>query len=237
MTWSIIFHERSSGRIAIAVATKFFAVGALVPNIEPQKGAVCTQALTNPLYGSHGLRLIREGVGAQDVVRILTAADAGREHRQLHVMGADGRFAAHTGAECVPWCGHWIGEDMSVAGNMLAGPDVIAETVRFFRENEALPLPRRLIGAMKAGEKVGGDKRGKQSAALLIWGNQEYSELDLRVDDHVEPLLELARLEAVSHERWTLFRAFVPTRENPAGIFDRATIDAAIERSLAAERR
>jgi uncharacterized Ntn-hydrolase superfamily protein len=208
-----------------------------VPHVEPRKGAVCTQALMNPLYGPHGLRLIREGVTAADVVRILVTPDAGRDHRQLHVMGADGKFAAHTGAECVPWCGHWIGEDMSVAGNMLAGPQVVSETVRFFRENVSMPLPRRLIGAMKAGEKVGGDKRGKQSAALVIYGNQEYSELDLRVDDHVEPLLELARLESVSRERWTHFRAFVPTRENPAGIFDRAAIDAGIERSLAAERQ
>ncbi len=237
MTWSIIFHERSSGRIAIAVATKFFAVGARVPYIEPQKGAVCTQAMVNPLYGSHGLRLIREGLGATDIVRILTTPDAGREHRQLHVMGADGHFAAHTGAECVPWCGHWIGEDMSVAGNMLAGPQVVAETVRYFRENESMPLPRRLIAAMKAGEKAGGDKRGKQSAALVIYGNQEYSELDLRVDDHVEPLLELARLEAVSREHWTHFRAFMPTRENRAGVHDRAELDAGIARSLAAERR
>jgi uncharacterized Ntn-hydrolase superfamily protein len=237
MTWSIIFHEKDSGRIAIAVATKFFAVGARVPHVEPRKGAICTQALMNPLYGPHGLRLIREGVAAADVVRILVTPDAGREHRQLHVMGADGKFAAHTGAECVPWCGHWIGEDMSVAGNMLAGPQVISETVRFFRENASVPLPRRLIGAMKAGEKAGGDKRGKQSAALLIYGNQDYSELDLRVDDHIEPLLELARLESVSRERWTHFRDFIPTRENPAGIFDRAAIDAGIERSLAAERQ
>jgi uncharacterized Ntn-hydrolase superfamily protein len=237
MTWSIIFHERDSGRIAIAVATKFFAVGARVPHVEPRKGAICTQALMNPLYGPHGLRLIREGVAAADVVRILVTPDAGREHRQLHVMGADGKFAAHTGAECVPWCGHWIGEDMSVAGNMLAGPQVISETVRFFRENASVPLPRRLIGAMKAGEKAGGDKRGKQSAALVVYGNQDYSELDLRVDDHIEPLLELARLESVSRERWTHFRDFIPTRENPAGIFDRAAIDAGIERSLAAERQ
>src|SRR5262249_11818294 len=176
MTWSIIFHERDSGRIAIAVATKFFAVGARVPHVEPQNSAVCTQAVGNPLYGPHGLRLIRDGVGAVDIVRILTAPDAGRAHRQLHVMGADGRFAAHTGAECVPWCGHWIGDDLSVAGNMLAGPQVVAETVRYFRENASMPLPRRLIGALKAGEKVGGDKRGKQSAALVIYGNQEYSE-------------------------------------------------------------
>ncbi len=237
MTWSIIFHERSSGRIGIAVATKFFAVGARVPNIEPQKGAVCTQALINPLYGPHGLRLIREGVGAADIVRILTTPDAGRAHRQLHVMGADKKFAAHTGTECVPWCGHWIGDDFSVAGNMLAGPQVVSETVRYFHENASTPLPRRLIGALKAGERVGGDKRGKQSAALVIYGDQEYSELDLRVDDHIEPLLELARLESASRERWTHFRAFMATRENPAGIFDRAAIDAGIERSLAAERK
>jgi uncharacterized Ntn-hydrolase superfamily protein len=237
MTWSIIFHERSSGRIAVAVATKFFAVGARVPFVEPQKGALCTQALVNPLYGPRGLRLIREGVGAADLVRMLTAPDEGREHRQLHVLGADGRFAAHTGVECVPWCGHWLGEDLSVAGNMLASSQVVAETVRFFRENESMPLPRRLIGAMKAGEKVGGDKRGKQSAALVIYGDQDYSELDLRVDDHVEPLLELARLEAVSREAWTQFREFLPTRESPAGTFDRGKIDAAIQANLAAQQQ
>jgi uncharacterized Ntn-hydrolase superfamily protein len=137
----------------------------------------------------------------------------------------------------VPWCGHWLGEDLSVAGNMLAGPQVVAETVRFFRENASMPLPRRLISAMKAGEKVGGDKRGKQSAALVIYGSQEYSDLDLRVDDHVEPLLELARLEAVSREAWTQFREFLPTREHPAGVFDRTKINAAVEANLAAHRQ
>jgi uncharacterized Ntn-hydrolase superfamily protein len=226
MTWSIIFRERDSGRIAIAVATKFFAVGARVPHIEPQKGAVATQALFNPLYG----------VGAQDIVRILTSRDEGQAHRQLHVLGADGKFAAHTGADCVPWCGHWIGEDFSVAGNMLAGPQVVSETVRVLRERSDLELPRRLITALKAGEKVGGDKRGKQSAALVIYGNDEYSELDLRVDDHVEPLLELARLEAASRERWMLFRTFLATRQNPAGIHDRARIDAELEKNQAAAR-
>jgi uncharacterized Ntn-hydrolase superfamily protein len=99
-----------------------------------------------------------------------------------------------------------------------------------------MPLPRRLIGALKAGERVGGDKRGKQSAALVIYGEQEYSELDLRVDDHVEPLLELARLEAASREHWTTFRTFLATRDNPAGIYDRAKIIAAVEASQAASR-
>ena len=235
MTWSIIFRERDTGRIAIAVATKFFAVGSRVPSIEPTKGAVCTQALFNPHYGPRGLSLVRDGVGAADIVRLLTQPDAGRAHRQLRVLGADGAFAAHTGADCVPWCGHWIGEDMSVAGNMLAGPAVVAETVRTMRERADLPLPRRLIAAMRAGEKAGGDKRGKQSAALLIYGDQDYSELDLRVDDHVEPLLELARLESVSREHWTHFRKFLATHDNPAGTLNRAELEAGIERSLAAE--
>ena len=104
------------------------------------------------------------------------------------MLGADDEFAAYTGAECVPWCGHWSGEDFSVAGNMLAGPQVVSETVRVLRERADLELPRRLIAALKAGEKVGGDKRGKQSAALVIYGDDEQSELDLRVDDHVEPI-------------------------------------------------
>jgi uncharacterized Ntn-hydrolase superfamily protein len=237
MTWSIIFRERDTGRIAIAVATKFFAVGARVPYIAPQKGAVATQALVNPLYGIDGLKLIRDGVGAQDVVRILTSRDRGQAHRQVHVLGTDGKFAAHTGVECVPWCGHWIGEDFSVAGNMLAGPQVVSETVRVLRERADLPLPRRLITAMKAGEKVGGDKRGKQSAALVIYGADEHSELDLRVDDHIEPLLELARLESVSREFWTNFRPFLATRTNPAGVYDRARIDAEVEKSQAARAK
>jgi uncharacterized Ntn-hydrolase superfamily protein len=114
---------------------------------------------------------------------------------------------------------------------------VLDDTATAFVDNASLPFARRLLAAMRAGEAAGGDKRGKQSAALIIYGNQEYSELDLRVDDHVEPLLELARLEAVSRERWTHFRTFVPTRENPAGIFNRAELDAGIERSLAAERQ
>ena len=138
---------------------------------------------------------------------------------------------AHTGAECVDWCGHWIGDDFSVAGNMLAGPQVVSETVRVMRERSDLELPRRLITALKAGEKAGGDKRGKQSAALVIYGADEYSELDLRVDDHVEPLLELARLEAASRERWTLFRTFMATRRNPVGVFDRARIEIELEQS------
>ena len=166
----------------------------------------------------------------------LTAGDNGRESRQLHIMDAEGRIAAHTGRDCVDWCGHLKGENFSIAGNMLAGAAVLDDTAQAYLANQSLPLARRLIAAMRAGEKAGGDKRGKQSAALLIHEHEEWSALDLRVDDHADPLAELERLEQVSRERWVHFRKFLPTRQNPSGITDRATIDAGIEASIAGEQ-
>jgi uncharacterized Ntn-hydrolase superfamily protein len=179
--------------------------------------------------------LLREGRAAADVVRTLVSADAGRDHRQVHVMDAAGRRAAHTGAQCVDWCGHVDAEGCSVAGNMLAGPRVIAETAAAYAANAALPFARRLIAALKAGEAAGGDKRGKQSAALRIHGAEEWSDLDLRVDDHPDPLAELERLERVSREHWTHFRKFLPSRRDPVGTVDRAVINAGIAAALAAE--
>ena len=235
MTWSIIARDAATGSIGIAVSTKFFAVGSRVPSIEAGVGAVASQALTNPHYGRRGLALLRLGVPAADVVRLLTEADAGHPHRQVHVMDTAGRFAAHTGGECVDWCGHLIGAGFSVAGNMLAGPQVVAETARAYEGNPNLPFPRRLIAALKAGEDAGGDKRGKQSAALLIYSTEEYSDLDLRVDDHPEPLDELARIEKVSRECWVHYRQFLPKRGDPVGITDRDIINAEVEKAIAAE--
>ncbi|HYY85423.1 MAG TPA: DUF1028 domain-containing protein, partial [Beijerinckiaceae bacterium] len=236
MTWSIVARDEASGAMGVAVSTKFFAVGARVPAIEVGAGAMASQALTNPLHRRRGLALLREGVPAQDVIRLLGEPDAGREHRQIHIMDREGRLAAHTGAECVPWCGHLIRDTFSVAGNMLAGPEVIADTARAYEAQAALPFPRRLIAALKAGEAAGGDKRGKQAAALLIYSTEEYSDLDLRVDDHTDPLAELERLEGVSRERWTHFRRFLPNRNDPSGVFDRDVINTEIEKALAAER-
>jgi uncharacterized Ntn-hydrolase superfamily protein len=235
MTFSIIARDPATGSFGIAVATKFFAVGARVPHIAAGYGAVATQALLNPFYGTEGLRLLRAGKPAPDVVGILVAADAGRDHRQVHMMDAAGRFAAHTGAQCVDWCGHLEGEGCSVAGNMLAGARVIAETAAAYAANAALPFPRRLIAALKAGEAAGGDKRGKQSAALRIHGEEEWSDLDLRVDDHADPLPELERLEQVSRQHWMHFRKFLPSRRDPVGITDRTVINAEIAKALAAE--
>jgi uncharacterized Ntn-hydrolase superfamily protein len=235
MTWSIIARDSLTGQIGIAVATKFFAVGARVPHIAPGIGGVATQALVNPYYGIDGITLLRAGKSPQDVIALLIAGDDGRESRQLHVMDANGRIAAHTGRECVDWCGHLEGNGFSIAGNMLAGPSVLDDTAQAYALNEKLPFARRLITAMKAGEAAGGDKRGKQSAALLIHGSEEWSDLDLRVDDHADPLAELARLEQVSRERWVHFRRFLPTRKNPAGVTDRAIIDAAVAAATAGQ--
>jgi uncharacterized Ntn-hydrolase superfamily protein len=235
MTWSIIARDKTTGQLGIAVATRFFAVGARVPHIASGLGGIATQALVNPYYGIDGLRLLREGHAPGDILKTLIAADAGRQSRQLHIMDASGRIAAFTGSECVDWCGHIEGDGFSIAGNMLSGAAVLDDTAAAYRANEKLPFARRLIAALRAGEAAGGDKRGKQSAALLIYGEEEWSELDLRVDDHADPLAELERLEGVSRERWTHFRKYLPTRGNPAGITDRATIDAGIEAATAGE--
>jgi uncharacterized Ntn-hydrolase superfamily protein len=236
MTWSIIARDNATGQFGIAVATRFFAVGARVPHIAAGIGGIATQALVNPYYGIDGVRLLREGRQPRDIVETLIAADAGRESRQLHIMDASGRIASHTGGECVDWCGHIEGNRFSIAGNMLAGARVLDDSVKAYVTNEHLPFARRLIAAMRSGEAAGGDKRGKQSAALLIYGDEEWSDLDLRVDDHADPLAELERLEQVSRERWVHFRQFLPSRSNPAGVTDRATIDATIEAAIAGQK-
>ncbi len=207
-----------------------------MPHIAAGIGAIATQALVNPYYGIDGLKLLREGHKPREILEMLIAADAGRESRQLHIMDAGGRIASHTGRECIDWCGHVEGSGVSIAGNMLAGARVLDDTAKAYTANERLPFAQRLIAAMQSGEAAGGDKRGKQSAALLIYGEEDWSALDLRVDDHSDPLAELERLEQVSRERWVHFRQFLPTRKNPAGITDRGTIDAGIEAAIAGEQ-
>jgi uncharacterized Ntn-hydrolase superfamily protein len=232
MTWSIIARDTAGGRIGVAVATCNFAVGARVPHVRTGVGAVCTQALTNPFFGPRGLALLTAGGTAEDVVRMLMMADEGRDHRQVHIMDREGRFAAATGTMCVGWCGHILRGTLSVAGNMLAGPDVINATADAYEAASNLPMPERLVRAMQAGEDAGGDKRGRQSAALVVHDDEDSPLLDIRVDDHADPMAELARLELVSRERAIHARRFGPTRDNPAGLLDRAALEIAIQRSV-----
>jgi uncharacterized Ntn-hydrolase superfamily protein len=229
MTWSILARDPVNGALGAAVATRFFAVGALAIHVEGGVAALATQALINPMYAVHGMPRLRAGQTPQDVVAALLAADAGRDHRQLHVLDASGRIAAHTGAECVAWCGSVRGTDVSVAGNMLAGPAVVACTLTAFEQAQG-PLAERLLTALEAGEAAGGDKRGKQSAALKVATADPYPDLDIRTDDHPDPLRELRRLYAVSQERFAVFRRFLAGAESPCGVFDRAVIDGAMAR-------
>jgi len=228
MTWSILARD-GHGRFGVAIASRFFAVGALCVHTRRGVGALATQALMNPLYGPAGIERLARGDTPERVVVELLRADAGRAQRQLHVLGASGTAAAHTGEACIEWCGHCAGEGFSVAGNMLAGAQVLRATADAFVAAAALPLAERLIEAMAAGEAAGGDKRGKQSAALRIHGDEDYAELDLRVDDHAEPIAELRRLYAVSRERFQPFVACLAGRHDPVGELDRARIEARIE--------
>lgn len=229
MTWSILARD-DDGTFGVAIASRFFAVGGLCVHTRSQVGALSTQALMNPLYGPAGLAALASGGSAADVVSALTGADAGRDHRQLHILAAAGRGAAHTGASCIDWCGHAVYDDFSVAGNMLAGPQVIEATARAFAASRGQALAERLIAAMAAGEAAGGDKRGKQAAALRIHGREDYPLLDLRVDDHGEPIAELRRLHAKSLERYQPFLACLPKRDDPVGLTDRSEIEARIAR-------
>src|SRR2546430_12094142 len=165
MTWSIIACDPLTGQIGIAVATRFFAVGARVPHIAPGIGGVATQALVNPYYGIDGVKLLREGSTPREVVDTLTAADDGRESRQLHVMDINGRIAAHTGAECVDWCGHIQGDGCSLAGNMLAVAAPPAATPPALSSTTCSPFwPRRTLG-VKAGVPAHEGLRGKALCA------------------------------------------------------------------------
>lgn len=229
MTWSIIARD-SSGAFGVAVASRFFAVGALCPHARSGVGALATQALVNPLYAGPALDDLARGLDPALIIEQLTSRDEGREHRQLHLINAAGTSAGYSGSACIDWCGHRSGPDYSVAGNMLAGPQVLAATAAAYEANAGLPFAERLIVALAAGEAAGGDKRGKQAAALLTYTTEDYCALDLRVDDHPEPIGELQRLYHKSLERYQPFSTCLPSRARPAGITDRTVIEAEVAR-------
>lgn len=199
-TFSIAAREGETGAFGVAVATARPTVGSLVPWVS-LNGAVATQARVNTELGRQGLLLLGEGVPVDVALSSLLWKDRDREIRQVH--GLDGERAfCHTGAECVPWCGHEEGPDFTVAGNMLAGPDVIAAMARTFSKSDG-ELSSRLLLALEAGQAAGGDKRGKQSAALLVASPEPRMYHNLRVDDHGDPVGELRRIYelVVEHSR------------------------------------
>ncbi|TRM82208.1 hypothetical protein DJ524_01445 [Sulfolobus sp. D5] len=203
MTFSIVIYDPNEEAWGIGVASKFLAVGAFVPWLKPNVGAIATQALANLEYGSKGLRLLEEGKSAKEVINILISSDPLREKRQVGVVDSKGNSFAFTGKECYPYASHIIGDNFTVQGNILAGEEVLEAMAR---EAEGKgKIYEKILRALKAGESKGGDRRGKQSASIIVVKKPRGSEnefdplvvgkyLDLRVDDNPDPLKEIERL-------------------------------------------
>ncbi len=198
-TFSIVARDPATGELGVAVQSKFIAVGSVVPYAEAGVGAIATQALGNTRYGPVGLRLLKDGKTAREAVRLMTEADPVRERRQLGIITPEGNASIHTGKKCIAWAGGQTGPDYAVQGNLLAGPQVTQAMAKAFEDANGT-LAERMIESLRAGQKAGGDKRGRQSAALLVvrkeWGYARLNDRfrDLRVDDHPTPIEELERI-------------------------------------------
>ena len=224
MTWSILAHDAETGAFAVAVATRAFAVGASVPFLRAGVGAVATQSMTNRYLGPAVLDGLQRGLDPASAIQGALAGDAGAGLRQVHAVDRHGRAAAWTGENCVMWCGSEQAPGLSVAGNMLAGPEVVSDTLAAMASDA--PLPERLMAAMLAGQSAGGDRRGRQSAAMVLVTTEDFPDLNLRVDDHADPLGELDRLLGVWRRETQPMLATRPSRANPSGVTDLDEIEA-----------
>lgn len=201
MTYSIVARDPTTGAFGVAVQSHAFAVGPRVPWLDPSAGAIATQALTNVEFGPRGLELLRIGWSASDALDALVSSDPEAENRQLGIVDGSGRVAAHTGAACIRDCGHVIGDGYVVMGNLLRTPDVWPAMAAAYEASASSPFWERLLSALEAAEAAGGDVRGRQSAALVIVRDGAEplgSVVNVRVDDHADPLVELRRLATLS---------------------------------------
>lgn len=219
-TFSITARCARTGQFGVAVSTKVAAVGMLCPFARAGAGAVATQSFVNPYLGIWGLDLLQEGKEAEEVKNVLLERDPDPAKRQFAVVDRWGNAAAYTGGESDTWRGHLTGEDFAVAGNMLVGEETLSAMSTSFENTEEDPLVERLLAALQAGQDAGGDKRGRQSAAVKVVDKEDYPYLDLRVDDHADPVPELRRVYEVAQGSLIPLISMMPTRENPAGDFD-----------------
>jgi uncharacterized Ntn-hydrolase superfamily protein len=202
MTFSIVASDGRAGQLGVAVASKFLAVGAVVPWLEAGVGAIATQALANTRYGPDGLALLRAGANAREALDAVLSADTGRDHRQAGFVDARGRSATHTGQSCMAWAGGRTAPGYAVQGNILTGPDVVDAMAGAYAGSSG-DLASRLLFALAAGDASGGDRRGRQSAAIAVvapgggYGGNDDNLVDLRVDDHADPVGELRRLYSI----------------------------------------
>jgi uncharacterized Ntn-hydrolase superfamily protein len=205
-TFSVVGYDPDAKEWGVAVASKFLAVGAVVPWVRADAGAVATQSFANTSFGPKGLELMEKGKSAEEAIKELTDADDGRDRRQVGMVDARGNAATFTGSKCMPWAGGKTGKHFAAQGNLLSGPEVVDEMAKAFEESKG-PLAWRLLDALAAGDKAGGDKRGKQSAAIYVARkNRGYAGfndryVDFRVDDHKEPIPELTRILALQVRR------------------------------------
>ncbi len=226
MTWSIVAFDKATGAFAAAVTTRAFAVGSRCPFVRAGIGAVCTQSISNWYLGPKILDLIERDVEPAAAIEVALLGDEGRHLRQVHAVDRHGHSAAWTGRNCVEWAGDRPGESFSVAGNMLTGAAVVDATFDTFQGGASLPLPERLLAALDAGQQAGGDRRGRQSAAMLLATTEDYADLDFRVDDHAEPLVEMRRLLGIYRRDVVPQRPIRPTRANPSGETDLEAMEA-----------
>jgi uncharacterized Ntn-hydrolase superfamily protein len=206
----------------VAVSTAVPAVGAICSFGAPGAGSVATQSWANPYLGIDGVALLRQGLEAPEVLARLIGEDPGREIRQVGIVDGRGGAAAYSGARCTSWFGDLTGAGYSIQGNMLTGGDVLVSMQEDFEASVELELPERLVRALEAGQSVGGDKRGRQSAAVKVYAAEEYPHLDLRVDEHPDPVRELRRIFEVARRQLSPFIAMMATRDDPLGHHDEA---------------
>lgn len=206
--------------LGIGIASKYLAVGAVCSHTQAEVGAISTQAYGNPYLGIDGLDLLQQGLGAQEAMERLLKQDPGRQKRQLIIIDKDGQTAAFTGALTSPWCGHLQGDNCAVAGNMLSGEAVIQAMATSFEQSAAQSLAERLLRALEAGQAAGGDRRGRQAAHLQVVHTEAWKYVDLRVDEHADPVAELRRIFELAKRELFPFRELYPTRSDPGNDWD-----------------
>jgi uncharacterized Ntn-hydrolase superfamily protein len=214
-TFSVAARCARTGMLGVAVSTAVPAVGSICAYVKPKVGAIAAQAWVNPYLGIDGLKLLEQGLSAQEVLDKLVFDDPGRDLRQLGIVDANGNAAAFTGKDCNDWAGHIPGDGFTVQGNMLVGAATIKRMAVVARTNAALGLPERLLLILEAGQAAGGDKRGKQSAALKVYNVEEFPWLDLRVDEHRNPVAELRRVFEIARVQLLPFIEHMPSRTDP----------------------
>jgi uncharacterized Ntn-hydrolase superfamily protein len=214
MTFSIAARCPRNGLLGVATSSKALSAGGLVPYVRSGVGAIASQSFVNPYLGHDGLRLLADGMPAERAVERLIEGDPGRELRQLGVVDKDGRVAAYTGERCIPWAGHVFGGGYVCLGNILESEDVVKAMATAFEHSAEEELPERLIRALEAGQEAGGDRRGRQSAGIYVMSTEDYPYIDLRVDDHPDPVPELRRVFGVWQSEESAWMRLMPTRDD-----------------------